>query len=1264
MLSQARKQVVNLSHRKLTDDEYLVLSRGLKFIPSPSVKRAKQDLLHDFDELARKMRCRYLYHGNLDEIHPFRVKSGHTPPLTCNTLENYLFNTKHELSSMQIRKFRNNLSLSQRSGISSLLNDESLIIKKADKSNNVVILDKVNYLLEGDRQLNTQHYTKLENFDLKALRCNINTYVKGMYTKGVIDYSTFNYLNNGNQIDYGPGYMHILPKIHRLNESELAIGQYKDPLCVLTELCDIKVAIQGKSVHWYVQIIVVTLIHKAIGQYKDPLCVLTELCDIKSGNTRPVCSLIVKQNNWLPDSLTQAAGIELEKLSMLGPFLGLSLFAEDNTRVVEKYFSGHQLTPDNIRITQQSLQHGLEFNELYKIIHTILVNSESRDSALSFIATALERNSKKSQIQVDERYVAGDGFMLNLLSVLQMLTVNKISLEKVDPYYPFHPNSRVSIKSETRLRALPNDCDKWTEKLKSEKKPPWQDPKFPTECFFVTLHCHHLSIVPATRRYQQRLKAIRDVSRMVDELENTEPIWSKLPNAARNKELLKKWKSQVQKRRTSKEMEISGPGMGSYISDRNKELLKKWKSQVQRLNKSKLCADAAVLDESLLRRCLQFYEVHSDYMLKVADPKSSGVTLPLPSDVPMQFAALPDFYIEDLAEFLQFILQYVPHVADDPSMDRILHLLVVLVCSSNYIGNPYLIAKLVEVIFVMNPAVQPRSQSLNEKFLMHPLALQHLVPALMNFYTDIESTGASSEFYDKFAIRYHLSIILKVMWTIPAHQNRMIEEAKTDIILKVLVMGTIPAHQNRMIEEAKFTIYYKYYFKSNVDNTSCQNRMIEEAKMILYCYKIMGTIPAHQNRMIEEANNVDKLIQNDEEASKFAIRYHLSIILKVMWTIPAHQNRMIEEANSSEQNDRMGGKPSKFTIRYHLSIILKVMWTIPAHQNRMIEEANSSEQNDRMRKPSKFAIRYHLSIILKVMWTIPAHQNRMIEEAKKGKSFVKFVNMLMNDTTFLLDESLDCLKRIHEIQEALENTEEWEKQSREQQQSRQRQLAMDEKQCRSYLTLATETVDMFHYLTQKIIGPFLDSHLGDRLAAMLNFNLQQLCGSKCKNLKVKNPEKYGWEPKKLLDSLTDIYLHLDCDDFAKTIANDERSYKKELFDDAIGRMRRARIKTEQEIDKFRKLQDKVEELVRDKNLAETDYGEIPEEFKDPLMDTLLDDPVILPSGTVMEKSIIMRHLLNSQTDPFNRQPLTEDELKPATDLKKKIQQWKIEKRKR
>ena len=39
---------------------------------------------------------------------------------------------------------------------------------------------------------------------------------------------------------------------------------------------------------------------------------------------------VVSQSNWLPESVTPAAGKELEKLSFLGPFLALSVFAEDN----------------------------------------------------------------------------------------------------------------------------------------------------------------------------------------------------------------------------------------------------------------------------------------------------------------------------------------------------------------------------------------------------------------------------------------------------------------------------------------------------------------------------------------------------------------------------------------------------------------------------------------------------------------------------------------------------------------------------------------------------------------------------------------------------------------------------------------------------------------------------------------------------------------------------------------------------------------------
>lgn len=81
------------------------------------------------------------------------------------------------------------------------------------------------------------------------------------------------------------------------------------------------------------------------------------------------------------------------------------------------------------------------------------------------------------------------------------------------------------------------------------------------------------------------------------------------------------------------------------------------------------------------------------------------------------------------------------------------------------------------------------------------------------------------------------------------------------------------------------------------------------------------------------------------------------------------------------------------------------------------------------------------------------------------------------------------------------------------------------------------------------------------------------------------------------------------------------------------------------------------------------------------MDTLMEDPVILPSGKVMDRPVIIRHLLNSSTDPFNRQPLSEDMLKPgklilsyiscqpddreltATELQQRINEWMLEKKK-
>jgi len=58
----------------------------------------------------------------------------------------------------------------------------------------------------------------------------------------------------------------------------------------------------------------------------------------------------------------------------------------------------------------------------------------------------------------------------------------------------------------------------------------------------------------------------------------------------------------------------------------------------------------------------------------------------------------------------------------------------------------------------------------------------------------------------------------------------------------------------------------------------------------------------------------------------------------------------------------------------------------------------------------------------------------------------------------------------------------------------------------------------------------------------------------------------------------------------------------------------------------------------------------------------MTDPVRLPSGIIMDRPVIIRHLLNSNTDPFNRESLTEEMLVSDMELKLRIEDWKRSKK--
>ena len=63
------------------------------------------------------------------------------------------------------------------------------------------------------------------------------------------------------------------------------------------------------------------------------------------------------------------------------------------------------------------------------------------------------------------------------------------------------------------------------------------------------------------------------------------------------------------------------------------------------------------------------------------------------------------------------------------------------------------------------------------------------------------------------------------------------------------------------------------------------------------------------------------------------------------------------------------------------------------------------------------------------------------------------------------------------------------------------------------------------------------------------------------------------------------------------------------------------------------------------------------------MGTLMRNPVRLPtSEQVVDRATIARQLVAQQIDPFNRQPLTLDQVVPVPELKGEIERWIKEKR--
>lgn len=288
----------------------------------------------------------------------------------------------------------------------------------------------------------------------------------------------------------------------------------------------------------------------------------------------------------------------------------------------------------------------------------------------------------------------------------------------------------------------------------------------------------------------------------------------------------------------------------------------------------------------------------------------------------------------------------------------------------------------------------------------------------------------------------------------------------------------------------------------------------------------------------------------------------------------------------------------------------------------------------------KFNVRFEIFQIIKCIWPNTVYRDKLLREAKVNiKFFVRFVNLLLNDVTFVLDESFDAFHTIYdttlELQRAGTTLNEEERGQKEE------ALEAAKSKAKSYMQLTNETMEMLKLFTNALSDAFTMPEIVQRLADMLDYNLDAMVGPKSSTLKVDNLQEYNFNPKQLLSEIVDVYINLrKKENFILAVARDGRSYKPENFATAARIMRDRVLKAPEEISTWNQLVERIARAKQEDEQAETELGDIPDEFLDPLMYTLMEDPIILPvSRTVMDRSTIKSHLLSDPHDPYNRVPL-------------------------
>src|SRR5699024_7795327 len=165
-----------------------------------------------------------------------------------------------------------------------------------------------------------------------------------------------------------------------------------------------------------------------------------------------------------------------------------------------------------------------------------------------------------------------------------------------------------------------------------------------------------------------------------------------------------------------------------------------------------------------------------------------------------------------------------------------------------------------------------------------------------------------------------------------------------------------------------------------------------------------------------------------------------------------------------------------------------------------IEISDETNNGDVVAFEQKFNYRRPMYVVFKYLCTLPDHQKKLKDlatyaernmDAVQSPIFLRFINLLINDAIFLLDEGLSLMSKLREAQQERESGA-WSQEAPQQRQQNEANFVHLGRLAKFHNFIGRDTIATLTTITDYVKSFFSHKILVDRMASMLNYFLHHL----------------------------------------------------------------------------------------------------------------------------------------------------------------------------